>query len=380
MKVLLLSAYDAQSHRRWRNVLSHSFSDYDWTVLTLAPRYFSWRIRGNSMSWAFTQRDTLEQHYDLVIATSMVDLSALRGFVPELTQCPTLLYFHENQFAYPASKNQFLSIEPKVLNLYSALAADYIAFNSAYNRTTFLHGVSQLLFKMPDHVPPGIAERLESKSTVLPVPLEKSFFLDKTLGSESQLSIVWNHRWEYDKAPDRLFAALQIFFEEGLEMDLYIIGQQFRKVPPVFEQIKEYFACHYPHCLKRWGYVESEKEYREILNGSDIIVSTALHDFQGLAVLEGVAAACVPLLPDRLCYAEWFKQANLYPSFPDDPVQESKALAKHLIRLHEQKILGELPSAPDVRFLAIDSLRESYQQIFTKTIDEHSHRHRKSVS
>ncbi len=75
MRILLLSAYDAHSHRRWRQGLVDAFPDWQWTVLTLPPRNFLWRIRGNSLSWAFSERETLEQPYDLVIATSMTDLS-----------------------------------------------------------------------------------------------------------------------------------------------------------------------------------------------------------------------------------------------------------------------------------------------------------------
>ena len=102
MRILLLSAYDADSHIYWRKGLVAHLPEHQWTVLTLPGRYFSWRMRGNSMSWAFSEYETLSQPYDLVIATSMTDLSALRGFVPSLANTPTLVYFHENQFAYPS--------------------------------------------------------------------------------------------------------------------------------------------------------------------------------------------------------------------------------------------------------------------------------------
>ena len=51
MKILLLSAYDAQSHKRWRTGLVAQFPEYQWTVLSLAARFFSWRLRGNAYSW-----------------------------------------------------------------------------------------------------------------------------------------------------------------------------------------------------------------------------------------------------------------------------------------------------------------------------------------
>src|SRR5690606_31607509 len=58
MRILLLSAYDADSHRRWREGLVRELPQHAWTVLALPPRHFSWRIRGNALSWAFGERDT----------------------------------------------------------------------------------------------------------------------------------------------------------------------------------------------------------------------------------------------------------------------------------------------------------------------------------
>jgi hypothetical protein len=74
-RVLLLSAYDAMSHRCWRRGLVKAFPEYEWTVLTLPPRHFSWRIRGNGLTWAFSKRRALSRPYDLVITTSMTDLA-----------------------------------------------------------------------------------------------------------------------------------------------------------------------------------------------------------------------------------------------------------------------------------------------------------------
>ena len=160
VKALLLSAYDAHSHRRWRRGLVTAFPDWDWTVLALPPRNFSWRVRGNSLSWAFSERHTLEQSCDVIIATSMTDLSALKGMVPSLAMTPSLVYCHENQFAYPHQPEREPRNEPRITGLYAMLAADRVLFNSEYNRTSLLDGARALLAQMPDAVPHGVLDQL----------------------------------------------------------------------------------------------------------------------------------------------------------------------------------------------------------------------------
>ena len=131
MHILLLNAYDTDSHKSWCQGLMNQLSQYKWQCLTLPGRYFSWRIRGNALSFAYgEQANLLKQKYDLIIATSMVDLATLKGLVPHLAQIPSVLYFHENQFAYPKSQAQHASIEPQMVNLYAALSADKVIFNS----------------------------------------------------------------------------------------------------------------------------------------------------------------------------------------------------------------------------------------------------------
>lgn len=358
MKILLLSAYDALSHQYWRKGLVKQFPEYDWTVLTLPPRYFSWRLRGNSLSWAFGERDVLSADYDLVVCTSMTDLSALRGMVPKLSQVPVLCYFHENQFAYPASGQQQNSVEPLILNIYTALAADRILFNTGYNRQTFLNGAERLLKKLPDYVPGDVIQRIQDNSAVLPVPLPESVFLKPDEGEQTEpLEIIFNHRWEYDKAPERMFMALSKLAEWQVPFKVHVVGQSFRQIPPVFEEMRQALTDH----IGCWGYVESADEYRRLLQQSDVILSTAIHDFQGIAVLEGVAAGCQPVVPERLAYSELFASRYRYPSFENNPEKEALALAKHLKALSKEKSEGCLGSGPNVRGLSWSSLQSGYR-------------------
>jgi glycosyltransferase involved in cell wall biosynthesis len=353
VRILLLSAYHASSHQRWCDGLMAHLPEFDWTCLTLPPRYFSWRIRGNSLSWAFNERERLSAGYDLVVATAMVDLSALRGFVPALAAIPTLVYFHENQFAYPPGSAQRQSVEPQILNLYTALCADRILFNSHFNRDTFLAGVADLCRKLPDQVPAGLDVQLCQRSAVLPVPLEADCFTHP-LPRAQRLQLVWNHRWEYDKGPERLLLALQGMTD--LAFTLHMVGQQFRRQPAEFAAIQTELQRR--GALGQWGYMASRLAYRQLLQRCHGVISTALHDFQGLAVMEAVAAGCVPLVPARQAYPEWFGAASCYASELSNPAAEAAALRAAVAQLAAHR---DSP-APSLHHCSWTALAPRYRQ------------------
>ena len=371
MKVLLLSAYAARSHVYWQRGLQAMFASWHWTVLSLPPRHFSWRVRGNPLYWAISERDALEQDYDLLVATSMVDLATLRGLVPNLATVPAVVYFHENQFAYPQHRQQKSLLEAQMVSLYSALAADQVLFNSRYNLESFLAGCTSLLGKLPDRVPPGVVASLQQKAVVLPVPLAADLPIAGQAawpgGGQSvdrPLRLLWVGRFEYDKGGAGLLQILQLLEGEGLDYELAVIGQQFRNSPDVFGQIERDFA----HRLVQFGYVESTRDYHGLLLGADMVLSTALHEFQGLAVLEAVALGCVPLVPDRLAYPEIYPTQYRYVSCPEDPGQEAAA-AVHLIHvLSKGARQGSVP-APDVADYTRARLQPRYRQALLATAD-----------
>lgn len=334
-RILLLSAYDAGSHRRWREQLVASQPAFDWQVLTLPPRHFRWRIRGNALSWL--NEPLLRQPWDLVVATSMVDLAGLRGFHPSLATTPALLYMHENQFAYPDSGRQHASTEPAMINLYSAIAADRVLFNSAWNRDSFLEQARRFLDRMPDALPQAMLAGIGDKSAVVPVPIEDHLFRERRQPLNRHCPhLLWNHRWEYDKAPERLLLLLQALRERDKDFRLSVVGEGFRGQPEAFGQIREQFGGRIEH----WGFVESRSEYDRLLARADIVISTALHDFQGLSMLEAMASGCLALAPARLAYPEYVPAAQLYTSNTRDPAAEAASAADCL-----QAMLRDPPAA-----------------------------------
>ncbi len=386
MRILLLSAYDAMSHRAWREGLVSAFPEHQWTSLALPARYFSWRIRGNSLSWAFGAREQLERGYDLVIATSMVDLTALRGFVPALAATPTLVYFHENQFAYPSSGREFDSVEPLILNLYNALCADRVLFNSAYNRDTLLAGAERLLRKLPDQVPPGLVERIRSRAEVVPVPLPESVFPSSQTDGEvacvswtprrsgrpsgpatgsasASLRLLWAARWEFDKGPERLLAILRELERRGSDYRLCLLGERFRNTPAEFDVIERDFS----HRLDQFGYAESREAYFAWLRGADIVLSTATHEFQGLSVLEAVANGCLPAIPDRLAYPELFGRDCTYKDYGTDIEREAQAAAD-LIEQYGYRLRAERIQRPAIERFSWSVLKPRYAAAMQRAV------------
>jgi len=364
-RILVLSAYDAFSHRQWREHVAAMLPDYEWVPLSLPSRHFAWRIRGNSLQWAFGKADVLREPYDAVLATSMVDLSSLRGFVPALTRLPTIVYFHENQFVYPMGRRRHDNIEHKLVPIYTALCADCVVFNSHYNRYTFLEGARKLFKSLPDRIDSAVIKRLDA-SMVLPVPLaEEDFALAPLSRGGGLLEVAWNHRWEYDKGPELLLAVIRQACEAALPVRFHVFGQQFRQQPPAFDEMEpllEEMARQQKKPRGQFGYLPGRQEYLERLRRSDMVLSTARHDFQGLALQEGCALGCTPLAPDALVYPEYLEPEFLYPQ--RQLIEHTAAeVVTRLKQRAEEKLAGRCLPAMSVQQFLDSELRADYKAL-----------------
>lgn len=374
MKALLLSAYDAHSHGIWRENIKAMFPDIEWVELLLPARYFPWRVRGNSLSWAFNHRDVLTDNYDLLLSTSMTDLSALRGFVPEISSIPSIVYFHENQFAYPHNPDPLAQrinvVEPQILSLYTALCADHVVFNSEYNRRSFLDGANALIKKLPDHVPEGLLHCIEQAS-VIPVPLDDALFSNSLSEKDSEaLVIVWNHRWEYDKGPQLLLGIVQALIARAVPFRLHLLGQRFRAAPAEFEQLRSLLERHYATSEiqpGRIGFIENKEEYYQCLRNADVVLSTAVHDFQGLSILEATALGCAPLAPNSLVYPEYLPAQCLYQDCVQLHNRSSNAV-DILQQWSQLKREGKTLPKPSLQAFRQVNLRDAYTALFATAL------------
>jgi glycosyltransferase involved in cell wall biosynthesis len=340
-RIWLLSAYRADSHAAWGDWLVANLGEFDWTVIELPGRHFAWRIRGNPLSWL----DSLpSESPDAILATSMVDLATLKGLNPRLAGVPALYFFHENQFAYPQNDAQTTSLDAQMVQLYGALAAQRVLFNSRYNRESFLAGVETLLRRLPDRVPAGIVDRLEARSGVLPVPVEP---ITASKERDPRL-ILWNHRWEYDKRPDRFASAMIALAERGATFRLALLGPRPKQPPEPLLRLRRKL----PDRIVADGQLGAE-EYRHTVARAGIVVSTANHEFQGISVLEAAGAGARPLVPDALCYPEIYPARCRYPRGDVDG----------LIERLDDWLAGNAAPAVDVSAWSTERLAPAWREV-----------------
>jgi glycosyltransferase involved in cell wall biosynthesis len=281
----------------WR---AHSAHEFD--VLELPGRHWKWRMRHGAWTLAEKARERVRrgERYDAVVTTDMLDLPAWRGLAPlEIGRLPAAIYFHENQLMYPAPHDGSRDLHFAYSNLMSAACADEVWFNSAWHRTGFLHACADLLERVPDHAPAAALERVEQRSRVL----YPGFALGNPSGDERDhgpCHFLWAARWEQDKAPEELFASMLRLRERGVQFRLSVIGWSGTGDQPLFKRSLAALREHIVH----WGWQESREDYERALRAADVVVSTARHEFFGIAVVEAIAAGAFPLLPKRLAYPE----------------------------------------------------------------------------
>ena len=370
---LILSPYHAQSHAIWAEQITRLLVGVDWSVVTMRPRFFSWRVRGNPLALAFEEpfKQALD-NIDLLLATSMTDLATLRGLIPALSRVPSIVYFHENQFAYPHSErvNDSHTLEAKMVSLYAALSADAVIFNSRFNHDTYLKGAREMLVGFPDHAPADCVDLIAQKSSVIPVPLPAEVTDAKRarqqLASDERhtLNVAWNHRWEYDKGPDRLRKIIELTAQRDIPCRFFIFGQRFRKVPDSFVGLAESF----PERVAHNEFVAENRAYHRLLAACNVVLSTALHDFQGLAILEGMALGCLPLVPDRLAYPEYVAREFRYRSTPDNLLAECEQVVSRLENYQRQLSKGHLPRAKLPPEFADSQLVSAYVEVINRLL------------
>jgi glycosyltransferase involved in cell wall biosynthesis len=298
---LFLEPFFGGSHRDFAEGLAEH-SRHRLELVTLPARFWKWRMRGAALY--FAHKIPNPARYDGLLVTGLMSLSDLKalwgGACP-----PALLYLHESQLTYPLAPGESMDYQFGFTDITSALASERVLFNSRTHFRGFFDHLPRFLRMMPEYVPAWAVPAIRAKSEVLHPgcrfePGEETPPRGPASGPQEPPLIIWNHRWEFDKNPAAFFAALDAMVRRHVEFRLCLLGESYRTVPKEFLAARRRLGRRIVH----YGYLPARKEYLSWLAKGDLVVSTALQENFGIAVVEAVHAGCTPLLPRRLSYPE----------------------------------------------------------------------------
>ncbi len=300
MRILALEPFYGGSHKAFLDGCS-AYSKHDWTILSLPPFKWKWRMRHSAVSFARQVNELVQngEKFDLIFCSDMLPLAEFKGLVEtSVAKLPSVIYFHENQLTYPVQVEKERDLHFAISNFISMNAADQIWFNSVFHKDSFFKALKKMLNRMPEDKMLDELADTQNKSIVIPQAISQNPFTKSKY--IPPVHIGWVARWEFDKNPEMFFSVLKKLKSNNIKFKLSVIGETFKNSPIVFEESKEFFKEE----IINWGYIDSYAEYQKTLTTIDILVSTADHEFFGISVMEAIDAGVYPLLPEKLSYPE----------------------------------------------------------------------------
>lgn len=314
LNIALLEPFYGGSHKQWADHYRSS-SQHHVQLHSLPGRHWKWRMHGAAITMA--KEVVNHTQPDAFLVSSMMDVAVFRALLPAGWRgIPTISYFHENQLAYP-SKDGTLSARDyhyAFINYTSALVSDLVVFNSMFNKQSFLEALPDFLKMYPDARNLQTVEEIAAKSEVVYPGIPMDEIQSKKKAAPSTPMVLWNHRWEHDKGPELFRDLLLALDQDDIPFDIALLGQQYDKVPVAMKEI----INHFGERVKYKGYLQSRKDYLNVLQSASVIPVTSRHDFYGYSLLEAIACGCYPLLPERQVYPEYMELLGAQCYYKDE--------------------------------------------------------------
>ncbi|XP_065337764.1 tRNA-queuosine alpha-mannosyltransferase [Cloeon dipterum] len=308
---LVIEIFYGGSHKQLLDVLFEGLNIASkCELITLPDKKWHWKARTGALT--VLDKIPLEHNFKVLFTSSVLNLAELLALRPDLKNLKKIVYFHENQLIYPVKTQKERDFQYGYNQILTCLVADIIIFNSEFNMSSFLSSLSTFMKIQPGPGrPKGLREKIEPKCSVLYFPIKVDSLRRPTSQSKSQetpLHILWPHRWEHDKDPEMFARVLLSLHRFGLDFRVSMLGRVCSDFPESIALAKEELNDKFCH----WGYLESRDEYIGVLNDADVVVSTAKHEFFGVAMMEAVICGCYPLCPKAIVYPEIYPEECLY--------------------------------------------------------------------
>ena len=299
MLVDLVNPWHRGSHQRWAEGYAEA-SAHAVRLIALGGEAWRWRLQSGAVPLAEAMAGAWASAGvpDAMIVSGMVDTSTLLGLLRPPRSTRVVVFQHESQVARPRP-DQPEARDAVLAQWRGWMAADQVWFATEWHRSVALEALVRFADAQPGSEVSATLPSIEARSRVVPVGIDLQPMRDASpAGSEPPL-VLWSHRWEPDKDPAAFVAAIDRLVQSDVEFRLALAGEHGDGGAPEYDQL---LARHGDRVVAA-GPLDAAA-YAETVRRADVVVSTAVHEFFGVAMVEAMAAGAVPVLPDRLSYPE----------------------------------------------------------------------------
>lgn len=299
-RVVCVVPWYAGSHRAWADGWQRH-SRHEVQLVTLPGESWRHRLQLSAVELGRTLSDLCVRDGppDVVVVSSMTDLAALRGVTGAvLGTTPVVAYRHESQFAIETRSGPQDEMSVHAVEWRSLAAADHIWCNSEFHRKLLVDRLPSWLDDVGSPTDAEFARRLLDDVAIQPVGVDLSEIgLTRRASERSRPLVLFNQRWDRDKAPMRVVGALAAAARAGHDFSVALVGE----VPLGGERLHDEARRLLDGRVEHHGHL-SRADYLAVLHHSDLVVSDADHEFFGVGAVEAIAAGAQPLFPRRQNY------------------------------------------------------------------------------